>query len=68
MSDDKPNNSTANIFANARRSAKSTRAADAAPRTSALTCQHCGAPRKDGVESLRCSFCGQHMVRPNPAE
>ena len=61
---DKPKNTTANIFANARRTAKNYTAAAAGPGTETLTCQSCGAPRQDGNESLTCSFCGGHMTKP----
>jgi len=63
MPDDKPKNTTASIFANARRSAKNHTAGAAEAHTQALTCRSCGAPRKDGAEALLCAFCGGHMTR-----
>ena len=63
MASDKPKNTTASIFANARRSAKNHTAGAAGAHTDALTCRSCGAPRKDGEQSLVCAFCGGHMTR-----
>ncbi|MBL4685031.1 MAG: hypothetical protein JKY37_10610 [Nannocystaceae bacterium] len=64
MTDDKPKPSTASIFANAQRTAKNHTAGRAGAHTTTLMCQSCGAPRRDGEESLVCTFCGGHMTRP----
>ncbi len=68
MADEKPKNTTASIFANARASTRNYTAGQAGAHTTTLTCQSCGAPRKEGQQSLTCSFCGGHMTRPKTDE
>ena len=61
---DKPKSTTASIFANARRTAKNYTTGQPGAHTSAVTCQSCGAARRDGEPSLVCVYCGGHMTKP----